>query len=84
MSKLADYLAKNYLTADPAPDSKRKSSGKKRKRKGTTNDAGGVVTATSGLIIADDDEFDWGDANGKKAVGDEDGFLDGMVSSTPK
>lgn len=82
MSKLADYLAKNYLTADPAPESKRKSSsGKKRKRKGTLNDAnaaGDVATATSGLIIADDDVLDWGDANGKKATREEDGFLDGM------
>ena len=84
MSKLSDYLAKNYLTADPAPDSKRKSgSGKKRKRKGTANGdaAGGVVTATSGLVIADDDVLDWGDANGKKASKDEDGLLDGMITS---
>jgi pre-mRNA-splicing factor CWC26 len=43
---LADYLAKNYLTAD----SKREKSSRKRKRK----------QATDGLIIADDDATGWG------------------------
>lgn len=43
---LADYLAKNYLTAD----SKREKKSKKRKRKDD---------ATSGLIIADDDASGW-------------------------
>ena len=42
---LADYLAKNYLTADSKPDKK----SKKRKRK----------EASSGLIIADDDSLGW-------------------------
>ena len=42
---LADYLAKNYLTADPTPDKK----SKKRKRKETS----------SGLVIADDDAVGW-------------------------
>lgn len=45
---LADYLAKNYLTADKPTDKK----SKKRKRKqGSTED--------EGLIIADDDATDW-------------------------
>lgn len=47
-SSLAEYLAKNYLTAD-AP---KKKSTKKRKRKGTPS---------SGLIIADDDAPGWDD-----------------------
>ncbi|MCJ1254547.1 Pre-mRNA-splicing factor cwc26 [Lignoscripta atroalba] len=42
---LADYLAKNYLTADSKPEKK----AKKRKRK----------EASSGLIIADDDALGW-------------------------
>ncbi len=42
---LADYLAKNYLTADSKPDKK----SKKRKRKG----------GESGLTIADDDALGW-------------------------
>lgn len=41
---LADYLAKNYLTADSKPEKK----SKKRKRKGIEEDA-------AGLTIADDD-----------------------------
>ena len=43
---LADYLAKNYLTADSRPEKKTK----KRKRKDAIQ---------SGLIIADDDEPGW-------------------------
>ncbi|KZF21229.1 hypothetical protein L228DRAFT_240099 [Xylona heveae TC161] len=46
---LADYLAKNYLTADPPADKKLK----KRKRKGA------AAQATDGLIIADDDAMGW-------------------------
>ena len=42
---LADYLAKNYLTADSKPDKK----SKKRKRKDGSN----------GLVIADDDSTAW-------------------------
>ena len=42
---LADYLAKNYLNADPKPDKK----SKKRKRK----------AASDGLVIADDDSDAW-------------------------
>ena len=45
---LADYLAKNYLTADSKPDKK----SKKRKRKEAT-----------GLIIADDDSLGWENQN---------------------
>lgn len=44
---LADYLAKNYLTADSAPERKTK----KRKRK--------EVAITAGLLIADDATEDW-------------------------
>ena len=44
---LADYLAKNYLTADSAPEKKTK----KRKQK--------EVAAGSGLLIADDALEDW-------------------------
>ncbi|KAL6718340.1 Pre-mRNA-splicing factor cwc26 [Lecanora helva] len=48
---LADYLAKNYLTADSKPDKK----SKKRKRK------------DAGLIIADDDAPGWGNKTTTKA-----------------
>lgn len=57
---LADYLAKNYLTADSKPEKK----AKKRKRKDR---------ATSGLIIADDDALGWDRNNTAKT--DEDGPL---------
>ncbi|KAI4281465.1 MAG: hypothetical protein L6R38_003671 [Xanthoria sp. 2 TBL-2021] len=53
---LADYLAKNYLTADSKPEKKTK----KRKRKDGPQ---------SGLIIADDDALGWG---AKAADADED------------
>ncbi|KAL8762892.1 MAG: hypothetical protein Q9184_001188 [Pyrenodesmia sp. 2 TL-2023] len=53
---LADYLVKNYLTADSRPEKKPK----KRKRKDD---------AQSGLIIADDDALGWG---AKATFGDED------------
>ena len=56
---LADYLAKNYLTADPKPEKKTK----KRKRK----------DASSGLIIADDDALGWNQNHSANA--DEDGPL---------
>lgn len=46
---LADYLAKNYLTADPKPEKK----SKKRKRK----------DASFGLVIADDDALGWNPNN---------------------
>ncbi|KAF9894432.1 bud site selection protein [Aspergillus nanangensis] len=48
-SSLADYLAQNYLTADPAPERP------KKKRKKTKSSA---VAAADGLIIADDDPPD--------------------------
>jgi pre-mRNA-splicing factor CWC26 len=49
---LADYLAKNYLNADPTPDRPKK----KRKKTKTTDTAG------EGLIIADDDAPVFGNA----------------------
>lgn len=58
MSSLADYLAKNYLSADPQPSKK----SKKRKRKD--------AEATTGLIIADDDAG-W-DTKKDKDAGDDD------------
>ncbi|KAH0543709.1 hypothetical protein FGG08_002025 [Glutinoglossum americanum] len=57
---LADYLAKNYLTADPQPTKK----SKKRKRK---------AGEESGLVIANDDVLGWGDEESKKV--DDDGPL---------
>lgn len=60
-SSLADYLAKNYLSADPPPDRP------KKKRKKTKNaDAGG-------LIIADDDPPDLRSSANKLENEDEDG-----------
>ncbi|RDK40700.1 hypothetical protein M752DRAFT_277400, partial [Aspergillus phoenicis ATCC 13157] len=49
MSSLADYLAKNYLNADPAPDRPLK----KRKKNTKASDS-----TPTGLIIADDDPPD--------------------------
>ncbi|KAL4976912.1 Pre-mRNA-splicing factor of RES complex-domain-containing protein [Aspergillus desertorum] len=49
-SSLAEYLAKNYLTADPAPMTDRP----KKKRKKTK----AAETESQGLIIADDDPPD--------------------------
>ncbi|MCJ1394448.1 Pre-mRNA-splicing factor cwc26 [Xylographa bjoerkii] len=53
---LADYLAKNYLTADSKPEKK----SKKRKRKGISD----------GLIIADDDPLGWSSNNAAKEEDD--------------
>ena len=58
---LADYLAQNYLTADPKPEKK----SKKRKRK----------QASSGLVIADDDALGWNPDNSTNA--DDDNPLTG-------
>ena len=65
---LADYLAKNYLTADPKPERK----SKKRKRK----------DASSGLVIADDDALGWNPHNITNA--DDDTPLTGQFDSLPK
>ncbi|MCJ1431150.1 Pre-mRNA-splicing factor cwc26 [Xylographa pallens] len=54
---LADYLAKNYLTADSKPEKR----SKKRKRKGVSD----------GLIIADDDTLGWSSTTAAKE--DDDG-----------
>ncbi|KAJ5467962.1 Bud13 [Penicillium sp. IBT 31633x] len=59
---LADYLAKNYLTADPATERP------KKKRKKTK----AVDTAGSGLIIADDDPPDIRSSFGIQNQDDED------------
>lgn len=48
MSSLADYLAKNYLTADPQPERP-----KKKRKKNKHHDP--ITTDGDGLIIADDD-----------------------------
>jgi hypothetical protein len=63
---LAEYLAKNYLTADPSPTEAK--SKKKRKRKD-------LSTATNGLVIADDDASGWD--NRKDEKDDEDGPITG-------
>ncbi|KAI9933636.1 hypothetical protein ASPWEDRAFT_160101 [Aspergillus wentii DTO 134E9] len=62
-SSLADYLAKNYLTADPATERP------KKKRKKTK----AVDTASEGLIIADDDPPDLRASNLNTVNDDEDG-----------
>lgn len=61
-SSLADYLAKNYLTADPSTERP------KKKRKKTKE----VDTAAAGLIIADDDPPDI-KSSGMGIHDDEDG-----------
>ena len=63
---LADYLAKNYLTADTKPEKK----SKKRKRKDATEQA------TEGLVIADDDALGW-DQNASALAAEDDGPLTG-------
>ncbi|PYI11925.1 hypothetical protein BO78DRAFT_392612 [Aspergillus sclerotiicarbonarius CBS 121057] len=62
MSSLADYLAKNYLTADPSTERP-----KKKRKKNTKSD-----TTPSGLIIADDDPPDLR-SHGTTLHDDEDG-----------
>ncbi len=64
---LADYLAKNYLTADASTDKK----GRKRKRKSTQ-------TPTTGLFIADDDALGWNSNNGTSRD-DDDGPMTGKT-----
>jgi len=59
---LADYLAKNYLTADSKPEKKTK----KRKRK----------DASDGLIIADDDDLGWSTSEVMRE--DDDGPITGL------
>lgn len=59
---LADYLAKNYLTAD-APSEKRS---KKRKRKGTAD-------PSAGLIIADDDTPGWNTSTNASSRDEDEG-----------
>lgn len=61
---LADYLAKNYLSADSKPERR----SKKRKRKDGT---------TSGLTIADDDPLGW-DRDGIGGRADDDAPLEGV------
>lgn len=62
-SSLADYLAKNYLTADPATERP-----KKKRKKTKTAD-----TANEGLIIADDDPPDLRTQGSNLGHDDEDG-----------
>lgn len=64
---LADYLAKNYLTADSPKQTEKKS--KKRKRRAGT-------TSESGLIIAEDDITGW---EKKNDSGDEDAPTTGII-----
>lgn len=65
---LADYLAKNYLTADSPKQTEKKS--KKRKRKA------GTSTLESGLIIAEDDITGW---EKKHDSGNEDAPTTGII-----
>lgn len=66
---LADYLAKNYLTADSPKQTQKKS--KKRKRKA------GTTTTESSLIIAEDDITGW---EKKYGSADEDAPTTGIDS----
>lgn len=63
---LADYLAKNYLNADPATERPKK----KRKKTKTTD------TASSGLIIADDDPPDLRTTNDQVQDDEDSPFID--------
>ncbi|KAJ5101322.1 hypothetical protein NUU61_003544 [Penicillium alfredii] len=69
---LAEYLAKNYLTADSATERPKK---KRKKTKATD-------TAGSGLIIADDDPPDLRSAHTQSSQDDEDRpFIDNTTKS---
>ena len=68
---LADYLAKNYLTADSPKQTEKKS--KKRKRKAGT-------PSESGLIIAEDDITGW---EKKSCSVDEDAPTTGIIIRIP-
>ncbi|OCK86364.1 hypothetical protein K432DRAFT_412732 [Lepidopterella palustris CBS 459.81] len=70
---LADYLAKNYLTADPPAEKK----SKKRKRKGAKSE-------TSGLIIADDDISGWNAIKAEDEDDDAPMIFGTITSSKPK
>ncbi|KAJ5715486.1 Bud13 [Penicillium malachiteum] len=70
---LADYLAKNYLNADPAPERPKK----KRKKAKTTDTAG------AGLLIADDDPPDLRNTNSTLNQDDEDSpFIETSAQTT--
>lgn len=64
---LADYLAKNYLTADPTAEKK----SKKRRRK---------AGEEAGFVIADDDAPGWG--NEESRDGNDDGPLTGNYGAS--
>lgn len=66
---LADYLAKNYLTADSSTTVKKT---KKRKRTATH------PSPSTGLIIADDDALGWTTNNGAGNDDTDDGPVTGM------
>ncbi|MCJ1370959.1 Pre-mRNA-splicing factor cwc26 [Loxospora ochrophaea] len=67
---LADYLAKNYLTADPTP---KKS--KKRKRKDASR-------PSTGLVIADDDALGW-DPHKPTGTSDDEAPVTGPSATLP-
>ncbi|KAL1999673.1 hypothetical protein VTN02DRAFT_4186 [Thermoascus thermophilus] len=71
-SSLADYLAKNYLTADPPAERPKK----KRKKTKNAADAGG-------LIIADDDPPDLRAAAARNGGNDDDEYGPIVASSNP-
>lgn len=66
---LADYLVKNYLTADSPKQTEKKSKNRKRKA--------GTTTTEPGLIIAEDDITGWEKKNGSA---DEDAPTTGIDS----
>ena len=70
---LADYLAKNYLTADSSSVKKTK----KRKRNATH------PSRSTGLIIADDDALGWTTNNGSTNDDADDGPVTGKAHPTP-
>lgn len=76
-SSLADYLAKNYLTADPP----KKPTKKKRKRKGATADDS---SKTPGLIIADDDAAGWDIPNANPSDDDDIPVIAGVTKAFKK
>ncbi|KAL4940173.1 Pre-mRNA-splicing factor of RES complex-domain-containing protein [Aspergillus oleicola] len=72
-SSLAEYLAKNYLTADPSPSTTSTRPKKKRKK------AAAEDTSSAGLIIADDDPPDLRTTAGQFGENNRDEFAPSVV-----
>ncbi|KAL3481459.1 Pre-mRNA-splicing factor of RES complex-domain-containing protein [Aspergillus californicus] len=78
-SSLAEYLAKNYLTADPNPTADLSSRPKKKRKKNQPQ----TSTEERGLIIADDDPPDLRTLNASSSTRDTDEYGPSVVTPGP-